>query len=86
MKPMFLPDVENNPNIPGPYAKAIEQMRSSGLAVPQILYLIAYKPEVTGHLLRLTQAVMRGPSPLSPGDAGADRRVHVEAESVSVLN
>ena len=67
MRPMFLPDVENNPRIPAPYARAIEQLRSSGLEVPQILYLIAFKPDATEHLMRFSQAVMRGASPLSPG-------------------
>jgi uncharacterized peroxidase-related enzyme len=35
--------------------------------VPQILYLSAYKPAMTDHLSRFTQELMRGPSPLSPG-------------------
>ena len=35
--------------------------------VPQILHLFAFKPAQGEHLAAFTQAVMRGPSPLSPG-------------------
>ena len=66
MKPMFLPDVEQHPK-PGPYRTLIEQMRSQGAEYPQIWHLFAYLPEATDHLARFTQAVLRGPSPLSPG-------------------
>jgi hypothetical protein len=67
MKPMFLRDVEQKPAGEGPYAMALEAIRASGASVPQIVHLFRYKPEVTAHLERLSQAVMRGPSPLSPG-------------------
>ncbi len=67
MEPMHLPGVEHNPGAEGPYADMIENLRASGVPAPQILHLFAFKPEVTIHLERLTQAVMRGPSPLSPG-------------------
>src|SRR5690606_41296396 len=40
---------------------------SSGMPVPQIRYLLAFKPAWTDHLSRFTHAVLRGPSPLSPG-------------------
>lgn len=66
MKPMLLPDVEQNPQ-PGPYAAAIQAVRSSGAEYPQIWHLFAYKQEATEHLARFTQAILRGPSPLSPG-------------------
>jgi alkylhydroperoxidase family enzyme len=42
-------------------------MEQAGAPVPQILYMFAYKPRMTDHLARFTQEVMRGPSPLSPG-------------------
>jgi alkylhydroperoxidase family enzyme len=42
-------------------------MRGAGLDVPQIMHLFAYKPERTAHLAQFTQDVMRGPSPLAPG-------------------
>lgn len=66
MDPMFLPDVEGL-DAPGPTGDRIRAMRAAGIAVPQILHLIAFRPERTEHLARLTQEVMRGPSPLSAG-------------------
>ncbi|MBX5495018.1 MAG: peroxidase-related enzyme [Bryobacteraceae bacterium] len=67
MKPMYLPSVENNPNAEGAYADLIKAAQAAGKEVPQIWHLFAYKPAMTQHLEQLTQAVMRGPSPLSPG-------------------
>ncbi len=61
MKPMYLHEVESQED------DTIRAMRKAGAAVPQILHLFAYKPEVTGHLSAFSQAVMRGPSPLSAG-------------------
>jgi alkylhydroperoxidase family enzyme len=66
MKPMFLPEVENNPN-PGPYRKLIETMKGSGAEYPKIWHMFAFLPEATQHLARFTQEVLRGPAPLSPG-------------------
>ncbi|MBI3491906.1 MAG: peroxidase [Acidobacteria bacterium] len=63
---MFLADVEEAAG-GGPWAAAIAQMRGAGLPVPQIMHLFAFKPERTQHLAEFTQGVMRGPSPLSPG-------------------
>jgi alkylhydroperoxidase family enzyme len=66
MKPMLLPDVEHaEPK--GPSAGPINELRSAGLPVPQIMHLFAFKPDRTEFLSRFTQGVMRGPSPLSPG-------------------
>ena len=67
MKPLFLRGVENNTDASGGYADLIRGMKSMGAAVPGIMHLFAYKPEATGHLERFSQAVMRGPSPLSAG-------------------
>lgn len=67
MKPMYLREVESKPAAQGAYARAIEAIRASGAPVPQIMHLFAYKPEATVHLDRFSEAVMRGPSPLSPG-------------------
>jgi alkylhydroperoxidase family enzyme len=67
MKPMYLKDVESAEGS-GPRAEAVAQMKAAGLPVPQILHLFAYKAERTDHLARFTQEVMRGPSPLSPGE------------------
>jgi alkylhydroperoxidase family enzyme len=66
MEPMYLPDVEQARGS-GPWADAVERMRAAGLDVPQIMHLFAFKAERTGHLAQFTQGVMRGPSPLSPG-------------------
>ena len=65
MEPMFLPDVEGNPQ-PGPYRELIETMRGFG-EYPQIWHLFGYLPSATVHLARFTQEILRGPSPLSPG-------------------
>ena len=67
MRPMYLRDVENNLNARGEYADTIAAMKSAGVTVPQIMHLFAFKPEATGPLSAFTQAVMRGPSPLSAG-------------------
>lgn len=66
MDPLFLPDVERD-NAPGPYSAAIKAMRDRGAEYPQIWHLFAYLPDATTHLARFTQAILRGPAPLSPG-------------------
>ena len=66
MKPMFLKDVESYDGS-GARAEGIRQMKQAGIPVPQIMHLFAFKPERTKHLERFTQDVMRGPSPLLPG-------------------
>jgi hypothetical protein len=66
MHPMFLPGVEHaEPE--GLYADRSHGLRAAGLPVSQIMHLFAYKPDRTDFLARFTQGVMRGPSPLSPG-------------------
>ncbi|MFO7169370.1 MAG: peroxidase [Chloroflexota bacterium] len=66
MEPMYLREVEEHQGS-GMYADLIRQARASGMPVPQIRYLLAFKPAWTDHLSRFTHAVLRGPSPLSPG-------------------
>ena len=66
MDPMFLKDVESHQGS-GPRSEAIAGMKAAGIPVPQIMHLFAFKPERTQHLERFTQEVMRGPSPLPPG-------------------
>ncbi|HEY9228840.1 MAG TPA: peroxidase [Gemmatimonadaceae bacterium] len=66
MKPMYLKDVEAFKGS-SPRAELIERMRGAGMPVPQIMHLFAYKPDRTEHLAAFTQGVMRGPSPLLPG-------------------
>jgi len=66
MRPMFLSEVEQaSPG--GAYAGVIEELRAAGQPVPQIMHLLAYKPDRTDFLSRFTQGVMRGPSPLPAG-------------------
>jgi uncharacterized peroxidase-related enzyme len=62
---MFLSDIENCPGT-GPHAKLIAQRRALGQPIAQILHLLAYKTDRTDPLAQFSQAVMRGPSPLSP--------------------
>lgn len=66
MEPMFLAGVEEAPKASA-WASAIEMMKARGAEYPQIWHLFAYLPEATTHLARFTQAVLRGPAPLSPG-------------------
>src|ERR1041384_238648 len=46
---------------------AFEKLRADGEAIPDILHLFRFKRRSTDHLVRFTEEVMRGPSPLSPG-------------------
>jgi len=66
MKPMFLPDVESNPQ-PGPYYDSVQMMQQAGREYPQIWHLFAFRPQATQHLARFTQEIMRGPAPIPPG-------------------
>jgi len=63
---MFLKDVEAEAKAGERQAQFVA-MEQAGIPTPQILYMFAYKPGMTDHLGRFTQEVMRGPSPLSPG-------------------
>jgi len=67
MDPMFLPDVEQNSKKSG-WQEVIDNARAAGmLEYPQIWHLFAYQPDATIHLARFTQAMLRGPAPLTPG-------------------
>lgn len=66
MKPIYLDEVERAAKA-GPAGVQFGAMEAQGIPVPQIRYLFAYKPRLTDHLSRFTQELMRGPSPLSPG-------------------
>lgn len=66
MDPMYLPDVERGAK-PGPWRDAIAAMQGAGAEYPQIWHLFAYLPDATDHLAHFTQAILRGPAPLSPG-------------------
>lgn len=64
---MYLPAVEHH-HVQSPWGEAGALLRAAGLPVPGILHLLNYKPERTRALAEFTQAVMRGPSPLSAGE------------------
>ena len=66
MERIYLKQVEETAKA-GPAGAQFSAMEAQGIPVPQILYLFAYKPRRTEHLSRFTQEVMRGPSPLTPG-------------------
>jgi uncharacterized peroxidase-related enzyme len=63
---MFLKEIESRP-AEGITRFALDKLRGDGGAVPEILHLFRFKRRSTDHLVRFTEEVMRGPSPLSPG-------------------
>jgi uncharacterized peroxidase-related enzyme len=63
---IFLRDVQENPQ-PGRYLDLIRASEKTGGETWNIWYLFAFRPEMTQHLARFTQQVMREASPLSPG-------------------
>src|SRR5688572_5728623 len=63
---MYLKEIENRP-AEGMTSIAFKRLRDSGEAIPDILHLFRFKRRSTDHLIRFTEGVMRGPSPLSPG-------------------
>jgi hypothetical protein len=65
MEPMHLKEVEKAEG--GSYGNTIREAQAAGFPVPQIMRLFAYKPDRNAHLSRFVHEVMRGPSPLSPG-------------------
>ena len=63
---MFLKEIKHRP-AEGMTKIAFRKLRDSGEAIPDILHLFRFKRRSTDHLVRFTEEVMRGPSPLSPG-------------------
>src|SRR5258706_7325360 len=63
---MFLKEMESHPT-EGMTTIAFEKLRAEGEAIPEILHLFRFKRHATDHLVRFTEEIMRGPSPLSPG-------------------
>ena len=63
---MYLKEIETRPAV-GMTRFAFKRLRDAGEAIPEILHLFRYKKRSTDHLVRFTEEVMRGPSPLSPG-------------------
>ena len=65
-EPIYLPHVENHPQ-PSHYLDLIRTSPSTGGETWNIRYLFASRLEMTHHLARFTQEVMRQPSQLSSG-------------------
>lgn len=63
---MYLKEIETRPPT-GMTRIAFMRLRDAGEAIPEILHLFRFKKRSTDHLVRFTEEVMRGPSPLSPG-------------------
>jgi len=63
---MYLKEIETRP-ARGMTRIAFERLEDTGEAIPDILHLFRFKRRSTDHLVRFTEEVMRGPSPLSPG-------------------
>jgi hypothetical protein len=66
MEPMFLPEVEANPQ-PSPTTDLICIAQGAGAEYPQIWHLFAFRAQATAHLGAFTQEIMRGEGPLSSG-------------------
>jgi len=63
---MYLKEIETRPP-EGVMKLAFAKMDETGHTVPEIMHLFRFKKRNTDHLVRFTEEVMRGPSPLSPG-------------------
>jgi len=63
---MFLKEIESR-RAAALTGIAFRTLRQSGEAIPEILHLFRFKRRSTNHLVRFTEQVMRGPSPLSIG-------------------
>jgi uncharacterized peroxidase-related enzyme len=63
---MFLKEIETRP-AEGLTKIAFQKLRADGEAIPDILHLFRFKRRNTDYLVRFTEEVMRGASPLSVG-------------------
>jgi uncharacterized peroxidase-related enzyme len=63
---MFLKEIENRP-AEGMMKIAFQKLDQAGSAVPEIMHLFRFKKRNTDYLVRFTEEVMCGPSPLSRG-------------------
>ena len=66
MPSLYLPGVEADPK-PGAYRTLIEAARSGGAEYSKIWDLFAFQHDVTIHLGRFTQGVLRTPASIDPG-------------------
>ena len=64
--PTWLPTVEANPKA-SPYADLIRMATEAGREHWKIWHLFAFRPEITEHLARFTEGVMRAEAPISAG-------------------
>jgi len=63
---MFLKEIQTRPP-EGMMKIAFTKMAMDKQAIPEIMHLFRFKTRSTDHLIRFTEEVMRGPSPLSRG-------------------
>ncbi len=63
---MFLKEIANRP-AEGMMGIAFKKLSENGHTVPEIMHLFRFKQRSTDFLIRFTDEVMRGPSPLSTG-------------------
>ena len=63
---LFLAEVERH-HQPGPYATLVADARNNGIEYSRIWDLFAYQNDITAHMGRFTQGVLRQPSSISPG-------------------
>ena len=66
MEPMFLKDIEAHQGDDN-YTRSIDMLKRAGPEYPQILHMFSFKMDITVHLERFTQEIMREAAPLSPG-------------------
>jgi len=68
MKPLYLPALAAPGAAPASeWIKTVDALRATGAEYPQIWHLFGFRPAMTVHLARFTQAVMREDGPLTPG-------------------
>jgi uncharacterized peroxidase-related enzyme len=63
---LHLPGVERNPQ-PGTYRTLIESAKANGAEYSKIWDLFAFRPDITNHLGRFTQGVLRSPASVDAG-------------------
>lgn len=63
---LYLPDLEADTK-PGPYRSLIESARDRGVEYSKIWDLLAYQHDISTHLTRFTQSVLRQPASITPG-------------------
>jgi hypothetical protein len=75
MKPMFLPEVEANPQ-PSPVTDLICIAQSNAVEYPKIWHLFGYRPEATAHFGRVHASDHARRGAAQPRDSGVDCGVH----------